>query len=36
MQMMGSMPIGRVAMFPGAPVGLEQIEQLLAAANAQG
>lgn len=36
MQMMGSMPIGRVAMFPGAPVGLEQVEQLLAAANAQG
>jgi beta-glucosidase len=36
MQMMGSMPIGRVAMFPGTPVGLEQIEQLLAVANAPG
>lgn len=33
-KMMGSMPICRVAMFPGAPVDVEQIEQLIAAANA--
>jgi beta-glucosidase len=33
-KMMGSMPIGRVAMFPGAPVGVEQVELLIAAANA--
>lgn len=33
-KMMGSMPIGRVAMFPGSPVEVEQIGQLIAAANA--
>jgi beta-glucosidase len=34
MQMMGAMPIGRAVMFPGAPVGLEQLEQLIEVANA--
>ncbi|MGR0320587.1 glycoside hydrolase family 3 C-terminal domain-containing protein [Agromyces sp. ZXT2-3] len=34
MQMMGAMPIGRAAMFPGSAFDLEQIEQLIAAANA--
>lgn len=33
-KMMGSMPIGRVATFPGSPVGVERIEQLIVAANA--
>ena len=33
-KMMGSMPIGRVAMFPGSPVTVERIEQLIGAANA--
>ncbi|MGO7983316.1 fibronectin type III-like domain-contianing protein, partial [Rhizobium johnstonii] len=30
-KMMASFPIGRLASFPGMPVGLEQIEQLIAA-----
>ncbi|WP_401000075.1 glycoside hydrolase family 3 C-terminal domain-containing protein [Agromyces sp. GXQ0307] len=34
MQMMGAMPIGRAAMFPGSAFDREQIEQLLAVANA--
>ncbi|GAA1057704.1 glycosyl hydrolase [Agromyces luteolus] len=34
MQMMGAMPIGRAAMFPGSAFDLEQIEQLIAVANA--
>ena len=34
MQMMGSMPIGRAVMFPGSPLGFEQLEQLIEAANA--
>lgn len=34
-KMMASFPIGRLASFPGMPVGREQVEQLLAAANAQ-
>ena len=34
-KMMESFPIGRLASFPGMPVGREQVEQLLAAANAQ-
>jgi beta-glucosidase len=33
-KMMGSMPIGRVATFPGSPVGVEHIEQLIAVVNA--
>ena len=33
-KMMESFPIGRLASFPGMPVGREQVEQLLAAANA--
>ena len=33
MQMMGAMPIGRAAMFPGAPVDVEQLEQLIEAAD---
>ncbi|MBT2498042.1 glycoside hydrolase family 3 C-terminal domain-containing protein [Agromyces sp. ISL-38] len=33
-KMMASFPIGRVASFPGSPFGREQVEQLLAAANA--
>jgi beta-glucosidase len=33
--MMASFPIGRLAVFPGMPAGREEIEQLLAAANAQ-
>jgi beta-glucosidase len=32
--MMASFPIGRVASFPGSPFGRDQVEQLLAAANA--
>lgn len=34
-KMMASFPIGRLASFPGMPVGREQVEQLLAMANAQ-
>ncbi|MFC5789853.1 beta-glucosidase [Agromyces tardus] len=34
MQMMGAMPIGRAVMFPGSPFGFEQLEQLIASANA--
>ena len=34
MQMMGAMPIGRAAMFPGSPLDIEQLEQLVTAANA--
>ena len=34
-KMMESFPIGRLASFPGMPVGREQVEQLLAAANAR-
>lgn len=34
-KMMASFPIGRLASFPGMPVGREQVEQLLATANAQ-
>ncbi|WP_022891012.1 glycoside hydrolase family 3 C-terminal domain-containing protein [Agromyces subbeticus] len=34
-KMMASFPIGRLASFPGMPVGREQVEQLLAVANAQ-
>ena len=33
-KMMESFPIGRLAAFPGMPVRREQVEQLLAAANA--
>ena len=33
-KMMASFPIGRLAGFPGLPVTFEQIEQLIAAANA--
>ncbi|RXZ73178.1 glycoside hydrolase family 3 C-terminal domain-containing protein [Agromyces albus] len=33
-KMMASFPIGRVASFPGSPFGRDQVEQLLAAANA--
>ncbi|UOQ90763.1 glycoside hydrolase family 3 C-terminal domain-containing protein [Agromyces endophyticus] len=33
-KMMGSFPIGRLVGFPGIPVSYEQIEQLIAAANA--
>ncbi|MCB8043187.1 glycoside hydrolase family 3 C-terminal domain-containing protein [Microbacterium oxydans] len=33
-KMMASFPIGRLAGFPGLPVDFEQIEQLIAAANA--
>jgi beta-glucosidase len=35
-KMMASFPIGRLAGFPGLPVTFEQIEQLVAAANADG
>lgn len=35
-KMMASFPIGRLAGFPGLPVTFEQIEQLVAAANAGG
>ncbi|MFK3676740.1 glycoside hydrolase family 3 C-terminal domain-containing protein [Microbacterium sp. NPDC090218] len=35
-KMMASFPIGRLAGFPGLPVSFEQIEQLLATANADG
>ncbi|UTT53558.1 glycoside hydrolase family 3 C-terminal domain-containing protein [Microbacterium maritypicum] len=35
-KMMASFPIGRLAGFPGLPVDFEQIEQLIAAANAGG
>ncbi|MGH3689267.1 MAG: glycoside hydrolase family 3 C-terminal domain-containing protein [Microbacterium sp.] len=35
-KMMASFPIGRLAGFPGLPVDFEQIEQLIAAANADG
>ncbi|PRB17202.1 glycoside hydrolase family 3 C-terminal domain-containing protein [Microbacterium sp. MYb62] len=35
-KMMASFPIGRLAGFPGLPVSFEQIEQLIAAANAGG
>jgi len=35
-KMMASFPIGRLASFPGMPVDREQVEQLLAMANAQG
>lgn len=35
-KMMASFPIGRLAGFPGLPVNFEQIEQLIAAANAGG
>lgn len=34
-KMMASFPIGRLASFPGMALGREQVEQLLAAANAQ-
>lgn len=34
-KMMASFPIGRLASFPGMPVGGDQVEQLLAMANAQ-
>ena len=34
-KMMASFPIGRLASFPGMAFGREQVEQLLAAANAQ-
>jgi beta-glucosidase len=33
-KMMESFPIGRLASFPGMPIGREHVEQLLAAANA--
>ena len=32
-RMAESMPLNRVAAFPGSPVTLEQIDQLVAAAN---
>jgi beta-glucosidase len=35
-KMMASFPIGRLASFPGMPVSLEQVEQLIAASNGQG
>jgi beta-glucosidase len=35
-KMMASFPIGRLRSFPGMPVGRDQVEQLLAMANAQG
>ncbi|QNA91813.1 MULTISPECIES: glycoside hydrolase family 3 C-terminal domain-containing protein [unclassified Microbacterium] len=35
-KMMASFPIGRLAGFPGLPVTFEQIEQLIASANAEG
>ncbi|GAA1507104.1 beta-glucosidase [Agromyces terreus] len=35
-KMMASFPIGRLASFPGMPVSIEQVEQLIAASNAQG
>jgi len=35
-KMMASFPIGRIVGFPGIPVTREQIEQLIAGANAQG
>jgi len=35
-KMMESFPVGRLAGFPSGPFGREQVEQLLAAANAQG
>lgn len=34
-KMMASFPIGRLASFPGMPVSMEQVEQLIAASNAQ-
>ncbi|GAA4380980.1 glycoside hydrolase family 3 C-terminal domain-containing protein [Agromyces bauzanensis] len=34
--MMSSFPIGRLASFPGMPFGREQVDQLIAAANAAG
>ena len=34
-KMMESFPIGRLASFPGMGLGREQVEQLLAASNAQ-
>jgi beta-glucosidase len=34
-KMMASFPVGRLATFPGMPVGPEQVAQLLAAANTQ-
>lgn len=33
-KLLASFPIGRIGLFPGAPVSYEQIEQLVAAANA--
>ncbi|KQM82202.1 glycoside hydrolase family 3 C-terminal domain-containing protein [Agromyces sp. Leaf222] len=35
-KMMASFPIGRLASFPGMPVSMDQVEQLIAASNAQG
>ncbi|WP_067137212.1 glycoside hydrolase family 3 C-terminal domain-containing protein [Microtetraspora malaysiensis] len=35
-KILGSFPIGRLTAFPGAPVSREQIEGLIAIANAQG
>ncbi|SFR68485.1 beta-glucosidase [Agromyces sp. CF514] len=34
-KMMASFPIGRLASFPGMPVSMEQVEQLIAASNGQ-
>ncbi|MFF1572735.1 glycoside hydrolase family 3 C-terminal domain-containing protein [Leifsonia sp. NPDC058292] len=36
MRMVESMPLGRVASFPGSPVTAEQLDQLVAAANGAG
>ncbi|GAA1839518.1 glycoside hydrolase family 3 C-terminal domain-containing protein [Agromyces salentinus] len=35
-KMMASFPVGRLASFPGMPVTMEQVEQLIAASNGQG
>lgn len=35
-KMMASFPIGRLASFPGMPIGAEQVEQLIAVSNGQG
>jgi len=36
MRMVESMPLNRVAAFPGSPVTPEQLDQLVAAANGAG
>ena len=35
-KMLGSLPIGRLASFPGAPVTLDDVQQLIDRANAAG